>query len=121
MILYQVVEKDDERGQALFALGYWAGCRVKDITHLLLEHTHIGPKSEWLLLGDSEEKVRSIDLPNEARRALYVYLQTRKRDEPSPYVFPSQRGNLLTEVELHHWFRILKAHVPSSERAQIGP
>jgi site-specific recombinase XerD len=121
VILQTVVKKDDERGQALFALGYWAGCRVKDITHLLLEHTHIGPQSGWLLLGGREANARSIDLPNEARRALYVYLQTRKRDEPSPYVFPSQRGDRLTEAGLHHWFRTLKAHVSSSERAWIDP
>ena len=89
--------------------------------HILLEHTHVGPKSGWLLLGGLEEKARSIDLPNEARRALYVYLQTRKRDEPSLYVFPSQRGDRLTEAGLHHWFRTLKAHVPSSERARIDP
>ncbi len=120
-ILHKVIEKDDERGQALFALGYWVGCRVKDITHLLLEHTHIGPKSGWVHLGDSEGNARSIDLPNEARRALYVYLQRRKRDEPSPYVFPSQRADRLTEAGLHHWFRSLKAHVPASERALIEP
>jgi len=121
VLLHNVIEKDDGRGQALFALGYWAGCRVKDITHLLLEHTHIGSKSGWLLLGDSEENARSIDLPNEARRALYVYLQTRKKDEPSPYVFPSQRGDRLTEAGLHHWFRTLKARIPSSERVLIDP
>ena len=41
-----LVEKaDDIRGQALFALGYWAGCRVSDVSYLLMEHTHIGPKS----------------------------------------------------------------------------
>ncbi len=121
VILHTMIEKENERGQALFALGYWAGCRVKDITHLLLEHTHIGPKSGWLLLGKPEENARSIDLLNEARRALYVYLQTRKQDEPSLYVFPSQREDRLTEAGLHHWFRTLKARVPSSERALIEP
>jgi len=119
VILHTAVAKDTVRGQVLFALGYWAGFRVKDITHLLVERTHIGPKSGWVLLGETEEKARSIDLPNEARRALYMYLQMCKRDEPSPYVFPSQRGHRLTEAGLHHWFHALKTQVPSSERKLI--
>jgi len=36
-------------------------------------------------------------------------------------VFTSQRGNRLTEAGLHHWFRTLKAQVPSSERPLIEP
>jgi site-specific recombinase XerC len=35
-ILQNLVKQDDLRGQALFALGYWAGCRVTDLTHLLI-------------------------------------------------------------------------------------
>ncbi len=119
VILHTVVAKDTVRGQALFALGYWVGCRVKDITYLGLDQTHVGPKSGWLLLDEMEEKARSIDLPNEARRALYAYLQTRQQDEPSPYIFPSQRGDRLTEAGLHHWFRTLKSQVPPSERLLI--
>ena len=43
-VLRNLVEKgDDLRGKALFALGYWAGCRVSDASHLLIEHTHVGP------------------------------------------------------------------------------
>ncbi len=36
----------NNRGKAIFALGYWAGCRVSDVAHLLVEHTHVGPN--WL-------------------------------------------------------------------------
>src|SRR5260221_14766236 len=44
-VLRNLVENaDDLRGKALFALGYWSGCRVSDVSHLLIEHTHVGPK-----------------------------------------------------------------------------
>jgi integrase len=64
-------EKDgDLRGKAIFALGYWAGCRVSDIAHLRMEHAHIGPKIGWLHVGHKGGKFRDIDLLNEARRPL---------------------------------------------------
>ena len=88
-----LVEKaDDLRGAALFALGYWAGCRVSDVAHLLMEHTHIGPKIGWLHVGHKGEKFRDIDLLNEARRPLYDYIQHGGREKESPYVFTSQRS-----------------------------
>jgi site-specific recombinase XerD len=120
-ILQNLVKQDDLRGQALFALGYWAGCRVTDLTHLLIEHTHVGAKSGWLHLGEPSGKVRDIDLANEARRPLHVYLQKRARDEPSLYVFPSQRSTRLSEAGLHHWFRSLKQQAPLDEQAVIVP
>jgi site-specific recombinase XerD len=120
VILQKLVKQDDLRGQALFALGYWAGCRVTDLTHLLMEHTHVGAKSGWLHLGEPSGKARDIDLVNEARRFLHVYLQKRARDEPSPYVFPSQRSDRLTEAGLHHWFRSLKQQAGPEEQAMIA-
>ncbi len=119
-ILQNLVQQDDLRGQALFALGYWAGCRVVDLTHLLMEQTHVGGRSGWLHLGESSEKVRDIDLVNEARRPLYAYLQKRARDESSPYVFPSQRSARLSEAGLHHWFRALKQQATLEEHALIA-
>lgn len=119
-ILQNLAGQDDLRGQALFGLGYWAGCRVTDLTHLLMEHTHVGAKSGWLHLGDPSGKGRDIDLMNEARRPLHVYLQKRARDEPSPYVFPSQRNVRLTEAGLHHWFRSLKQRATPEEQAVIA-
>jgi site-specific recombinase XerD len=119
-ILQNLVKQDDLRGQALFALGYWAGCRVVDLTSLLMEQTHVGSRSGWLHLGESSEKVREIDLVNEARRPLYAYLQKRARDESSPYVFPSQRSARLTDAGLHHWFRALKQQATPEEHAVIA-
>lgn len=78
-IFQNLVKQDDLRGQALFALGYWAGCRVVDLTSLLTEQTHVGSRSGWLHLGEAASKGRDIDLVNEARRPLYAYLQKRAR------------------------------------------
>ncbi len=119
-LLHSLVKQDDLRGQALFALGYWAGCRVVDLTHLLLEHTHVGGRSGWLRLGESSDKARDIDLGNEARGPLHAYLQKRSRDESSPYVFLSQRSERLTEAGLHHWFRSLKLQAPPDEQGLIA-
>jgi site-specific recombinase XerD len=120
VILQNLAKQDDLRGQALFALGYWAGCRVIDLTHLLTEHTHVGGKRGWLHLGEQSSKVRDIDLVNEARSPLYAYLQKRARDESSPYVFTSQRSIRLSEAGLHHWFRSLKQQAPPYEQALIA-
>ncbi len=119
-ILHNLVKRDDLRGQALFALGYWAGCRVTDLTHLRMEHTHVGGKNGWLHLGEQSSKVRDIDLANEARRPLHAYLQKRARDEPSPYVFTSQRSARLSEAGLHHWFRSFKQQAAADEQAVIA-
>jgi site-specific recombinase XerD len=110
----------DLRGQAIFALGYWAGCRVSDVSHLLLVHTHIGPKLGWLRVGYKGEKWREIDLLNEARRPLYFYLQHGGRDERSPYVFTSQRSLHLTEYGIHQWFRTLKQQATKDQWDLIG-
>jgi site-specific recombinase XerD len=57
-VLRNLVEKvNDLRAQALFALGYCTGCRVSDVTHLLVEHTHVGPKIVWLLVDHKGENL----------------------------------------------------------------
>lgn len=115
-VLRNLVEKaDDVRGKALFALGYWAGCRVSDAAYLLMEHTQVGPKIGWLHVGHKGEKFRDIDLLNEARRPLYDYLQHGGRDPESIYVFTSQRSPRLTEDGIHHWFRTLKRQANREE------
>lgn len=115
-VLRNLVEKaDDTRGHAIFALGYWAGCRVSDVAHLLMEHAHIGPKIGWLHVGHKGEKFRDIDLLNEARRPLYDYIQHGGRDTASSYLFTSQRSPHLTEDGIHHWFRTLKRSANKDE------
>ena len=73
-ILRSLVEQEgDRRGAALFALGYWAGCRVSDVSWLQMAHTHVGPKVGWLHVGYKGGKWRDIDLMNEVRKPLYEY------------------------------------------------
>jgi site-specific recombinase XerD len=116
LVLRNLVEKaDDLRGAALFALGYWAGCRVSDVAHLLMEHTHVGPKICWVRVGHKGEKFRDIDLLNEARRPLYDYIQHGGREKESQYVFTSQRSAHFTEDGIHHWFRALKRQANHEE------
>jgi site-specific recombinase XerD len=116
LVLRNLVEKaDDLRGAALFALGYWAGCRVSDVAHLLMEHTHVGPKIGWVHVGHKGEKFRDIDLLNAARRPLYDYIQHGGREKESPYVFTSQRSFHFTEDGIHHWFRALKRQATQEE------
>lgn len=118
-VLRTLIEKEgDLRGKAIFALGYWAGCRVSDIAHVRMEHAHIGPKIGWLHVGHKGEKFRDIDLLNEARRPLYDYLRHGGRDQISPYVFTSQRHVQLTEAGIHHWFRVLK-HQANTEQWEL--
>jgi len=108
-ILYSLVEQEgDRRGAALFALGYWAGCRVSDVSWLQMVHTHVGPQEGWLHVGDKGCKGRDIVLMNEARKALYAYLQATG-ETARTYVFRSQRSERLTEEAIHYWFRMLKA------------
>lgn len=121
LILRSLVEQaEDLRGEALFALGYWAGCRVSDVAHLLLEHTHVGPKIGWLHIGYKGGKFRDIDLLNQARRPLFEYLQHGGRDSESLYLFTSQRNQQLTEAGIHHWFRALKQRAPSDQWEKIA-
>jgi site-specific recombinase XerC len=109
-ILRSLVERDGSpRSAALFALGYWAGCRVSDVSWLRIEHTHITRKAGWLSVGHKGGKTRDVDLHNEARRALATYLAQGGRDPASEFVFTSQRRERLTEGGIHHWFRALKA------------
>ncbi len=121
-VLRELIERaDTPRSAALFALGYWVGCRVSDIAHLRMEHTHLTRKAGWLHVGYKGGKARDIDLHNEARRPLLAYLDRGDRDPDSPYVFTSQRHERLTEAGIHHWFRQLKARATKPEWEIIAP
>ena len=118
-ILRSLVEQEaDRRGAALFALGYWAGCRVSDVSWLQMAHTHVGPRAGWLHVGYKGSKWRDIDLMNKARKPLYEYLQAT-RDTKRTYVFMSQRSERLTEEGIHYWFRTLKAQATKGQGESI--
>ena len=114
-ILRSLVEQEnDRRGAALFALGYWAGCRVSDVSWLQMDHTHVGPKVGWVRIGYKGGKWRDIDLMNEVRKPLYEYLKA-SGDADRTYVFPSQRSDRLTEEGIHYWFRTLKTRATKDQ------
>jgi site-specific recombinase XerD len=87
------------RLSAIFALGYWAGLRISEVAHLQVGHCSVNQRAGSLVILDSKGgKTRTIDLHNEARRALYKYLyqdnyqHKQARDPESAYVFTSQRS-----------------------------
>ncbi|MCA1729422.1 MAG: tyrosine-type recombinase/integrase [Actinobacteria bacterium] len=115
-VLKNLVERDGRvRSEALFALGYWAGCRVSDVSWLRVEDCHVGPKVGWIKVGHKGGKMRDIDLLNAVRRPLLEYLLQQERDAESPYVFTSQRAPRLTEAGVHHWLRTLKKKATKDE------
>ncbi len=112
-------QQGDRRGAALFALGYWAGCRVSEVSWLQMVHTHVGPTEGWLHLGHDGVKWRNIDLINEARQPLYDYLQATGHPTRI-YVFISQRNARLTEEGIYSWFRTFKAQGTQDQREVIA-
>lgn len=124
-VLKNLVERDGEaRSAALFALGYWAGCRVSDVSWLKVEEAHVGPKVGWIRVGHKGGKLRDIDLLNQARRPLREYTNLEPsqggRNPESPYVFTSQRNGRLSEAGIHYWFRTLKKRSTKDEWNLIG-
>jgi len=116
VVLRDLVERSgDLHGEAIFALGYWAGCRVSDVSWLRMEHTHVGPKIGWLHVGYKGGKMRDLDLLNQARRSVYDYLQEGHRDRESPFVFTSQRSERLSEDGIHNWLQTLKGQASKDE------
>ena len=91
-VLRNLIERQQEagdlRGPAIFVLGYWAGCRVSDVSYLTPAHTQVGPKVGKLTVGHKQGKYRDILLLNQARAPLYEYLEKAKRVRSSAYVFP---------------------------------
>ena len=119
-VLKNLVERaDDVRGEALFALGYWAGCRVSDVSHLKLDEVHLKPRSGWIRVGYKGNKMRELDIAKPVRDGLDAYLSEGERKANSEYVFTSQRANRLSEAGIHHWFRTLKANAKKKEWALI--
>lgn len=118
--LRDLVEREaDLRGKAAFALGFWAGCRVSDVSYLLVEHTHLSTKSGWITVGHKDQKVRTIDLLNQVRLSLYEYLHSDERNGDSSHVFTSQRSDRWTEDGLHHWWQQLKGKARRGEAELI--
>jgi len=100
-------------------LADFAGCRVSDVSWLLLDQTQVSRKAGWMTVGHKGGKERTIDLVNEARGPLYDYLQ-QGECKTSANVITSQRakkrvsaeeldGWRWTEDGIHQWWQQLKA------------
>jgi integrase len=70
-ILKELIEAEDLRGKAMFSLGYYAGCRASDVCWFRLDQVHhLTKKSGQITVGYKRGQLRTIDLTNEARKAL---------------------------------------------------
>ncbi|HLZ60752.1 MAG TPA: tyrosine-type recombinase/integrase [Ktedonosporobacter sp.] len=130
-VIRDLVEREaDPRGRAVFALGYWAGCRVSDVSWLILDTLHVSSKAGWMTVGHKGGKERIIDLVNEVRGPLSDYLAQGDRKE-SAYVFTSQRekkrlsaleldGWRWTEDGIHQWWQQLQGKARVAESALVG-
>lgn len=102
----RVEAEQSPRQSAIFALGYWAGLRISEVAQLQLEQCSVNQRNGHITILDSKGgKTRTIDLHNEARRALYNYLFNEEclrrdaRDPDSLYVFTSQRAAWLRQQD----------------------
>ncbi len=100
----RVEAEQSPRQSAIFVLGYWAGLRISEVAQLQLEQCTVNQRSGQITILDSKGgKTRTIDLHNEARRALYNYIyeadnmRRDARDPDSAYVFTSQRAAWLRQ------------------------
>jgi site-specific recombinase XerD len=101
-ILKTLVERQEScRLSAIFSLGYWAGMRISEVATLQVEHCEINQRAGTIMIvGAKGGKTRTIDLHNEARKALYTYLHQPtsapdSREPDSSFVFTSQRAGAL--------------------------
>ena len=101
-ILKTLVERQDSRRlAAIFALGYWAGLRISEVAALRIDHCVLNQRAGAItIVGAKGGKTRTLDLHNEARKALYAYInqdvgESEAREPDSPFVFTSQRAAAL--------------------------
>src|SRR6266568_4912842 len=132
-ILKELLEQEDRRAQAIFALGYYAGCRASDVCWFRLDQVlHLSRKSGHITVGYKRGQLRTLDLVNEARKPLRAYLEEERRhiQTECPFVFLSQRTHemtnrvgdhprRLTEGGLHAWWRTVKEGATRQQWEQI--
>ena len=91
-LLREIELRQDIRGNAIFSLMLYTGCRVSDLVNLELPDLIIGERNGSAVFRHSKgNKQRSVPLPLPARRAMQVYLEARPGIE-SNCVFVGERG-----------------------------
>ena len=133
-ILKELIEAEDLRGKALFALGYYAGCRASGVCWFRLDQVHrLTKKSGQITIGYKRGQLRTLDLVNEARKPLRAYVEEERKQIQTecPFVFLSQREHAatarlgdhprrLTEGGLHAWWRTVKEKATRQQWEQIA-
>lgn len=133
-ILKELIETEYLWGKAIFALGYYAGCRASDVCWFRLDQVHhLTKKSGQITVGYKRGQLRTLDLVNEARKALRAYLEEERKHVQTdcPFVFLSQRKHAattrqgdhprrLTEEGLHAWWRSVKERATRHQWEQIA-
>jgi len=135
-VLKILVERaDSPRLTAMFALGYWAGLRISEVATLQIDHCVLNQRAGAItIIGSKGGKTRTLDLHNQARWALYQYLElpathTEAREPDSPYVFTSQRSAWLRQQQqpdhltvrgISHLWTQLKAQTTATEWSLIA-
>jgi site-specific recombinase XerD len=101
-VLKTLVERaESPRLTAIFALGYWAGLRISEVAALRIDHCVLNQRAGAItIVGAKGGKTRTLDLHNEARKALFAYIsldasEREAREPDSPFVFTSQRAAAL--------------------------
>lgn len=93
-LLREVELRQDIRGNAIFHLFLYTGCRISDLVALELADVLLGERTGTVVYRFGKgNKQRSVPLPLPARRALQAYLDTRPPVE-SQRVFIGERGPL---------------------------
>lgn len=132
-ILKELIETEDLRGRAMFALGYYAGCRASDVCWFQFNQVrHLTKKTGEITIGYKRGQLRTLDLANEARKALWAYLEEERNHIQTmcPFVFLSQREHAattrhldhperLTEGGLHAWWRSVKEQASRHQWEEI--
>lgn len=133
-ILKELIETADLRGKAMFAIGYYAGCRTSDVCWFHLDQVRaLTKKAGEISIGYKRGQLRTLDLANEARKALRAYLEEERNHVQTtcPFVFLSQRKHAattrhldhperLTEGGLHAWWRSVKEQASRRQWEEIA-
>lgn len=93
-LLRELEVRADIRGNAIFHVFLYTGCRISDLVNLELGDLLLGERTGTVIFKYGKgNKQRSVPLPLPARRALQAYLDTRPPVE-SQKLFIGERGPL---------------------------
>jgi len=104
-VIRDLVEREaDVRSKAAFAPGYWAGCRVSDVSWLLLDQTRVSRKAGWMTVGHKGGKERTIDRGRMRHGVRCMITSNRVSVRRAPTSLPESRAKKrLSAEEIDGW------------------